>query len=190
MKKIGTILFLMCFVVFASAQSKGYEKSIEFGGGIGLDKLSKYSIGISMVNGYRFNNYLYVGVGTGFKYTDALYYSSSSLRDYYESFDGKYLIPLYARIKANLTKTKVSPFLVVDAGYTFDVGQNENKNIEGLMIEPAFGIDFKLNEEKISLYFLLGVNIQKTRFTHFRKISDEENNEFASALSLKLGIKF
>lgn len=114
-----------------NAQSKGYEKSIEVFGGPGLNKLTKYQIGISMINGYRINDYFYAGVGTGFRYQESRYNLSYGPGDTYDddSRTTRYIIPLYARIKANLTKTSVSPFFIADIGGNIDVGMVEYKNI-------------------------------------------------------------
>lgn len=177
--------------IFLSANAQaGYEKSIELGGAIGIDKFTKSSFDIDMINGYRFNDYFSIGAGIGFRYTDALYYESNTLNYFFESRDGKYLVPLYARVKANLTKTKVSPFFLANIGYTFDVGQNPNKNTYGLMIEPAFGIDFKLNEKNLGLYFLVGFNLQNAEYTYFGKTDEEKVKGMASSIEIKGGIKF
>lgn len=189
MKKLFLMALLMC-VLFSVKAQIGYEKSIELGGSIGLDKFTKSSFEIEMINGYRFNDYFSLGMGVGFRYTDALYYRSTTLGDFYESRDGKYLIPLYARIKANLTNTKISPFLLANVGYTFDVGQNPNKNTYGFMIEPAFGIDFKLNEDKLGLYFLVGFNLQNAEYTYYGVYDSEKQTGMASSIAIRGGIKF
>ena len=191
--EVNKIFFttLLLTGIFLSVNGQvGYEKSIELGGAIGLDKFTKGSFEIDMINGYRFNDCFSLGVGTGFRYTDALYYTSNTLDYYFESRDGKFLIPLYARVKANLTKAKVSPFFLANVGYTFDVGQNPNKNTYGLMIEPSFGVDFKLNEKNLGFYFLVGFNMQKAEYTYFRKTDEEKIQGVAGSATFKGGIKF
>lgn len=192
MKTYYKFLTLCVFCLISSgiyAQS-GYEKSIEAGGLIGLDKFTNSSFEIEMINGYRFNNYFSVGAGLGFRYTDALYYKSYIGSKSYESRDGKYLIPFFGRVKANFTDTKVSPFLLADLGYTFDVGQNPNKNTFGLMINPAFGVDIKLDENKIGLYFLVGYNLQNAQYKYFNDTSVDMITGTAESISLKAGMKF
>ena len=188
MKKLLLMALFMCILFLVKAQI-GYEKSIEFGVSIGLDNFTKSSFEIEMLNGYRFNDYFFLGIGAGFRYTDALYYKSRILGNYFESRDGKYLIPLYVRVKANLTKTKISPFLLANVGYTFDVGQNPNKNTYGFMFEPAFGIDFNLNEEKLGLYFLVGFNLQNAEYMLFGYDS-EKTTGMASSIVIRGGVKF
>lgn len=198
MKKILLQFVIFMFCTTSVSFAGNYEKSIEINGGTGLDKFSKYSFGIEMINGYRFNNYFSIGFGAGFRYTKALYYSTYEHLSYqsssYKSFDGKYLIPLHARVKANLSSAKVSPFLMLDGGYTIDVGQNKNKNTEGIFIEPAFGVDIKL-DEKNSMYLGVGVNFQNAHYEFFSiggysgsYVSVE--NGMASTLNFRIGFVF
>lgn len=159
---------------------------------IGLDNYTNYSFGIDFVNGYRFNDNLFLGVGTAFRFTDALYFTSSNSRfGWQESWDKKYLIPLYARAKINLSSSSVSPFLSANLGYTLDIGKNPNKNTKGLMFEPAFGVDFKLNNDNAALFLLFGFNMQKIQYKHFGGGASPEVIEgLASSLAIKAGIKF
>lgn len=196
MKKV--LLFLALILTSAtvvSAQDKGYEKSIELTGSFGLNQFAKYGLGISMMNGYRINPNFYVGAGVGFKYFDVLYYSSYISSKYtdtisHKSYDGKYLIPVWARVKANLTKTKISPYLLADAGWTFDVGQNPNKNAEGFFIEPQFGIDVKM-QEAIGLYFALGVNLQNYHYEFISNSDSDGTKQFMlGTIAIHAGIKF
>ena len=198
MKKRLLILAISMFCMNNVIQASGYEKSIEINGGVGLNKFSKYSFGIEMINGYRFNNYFSIGFGTGFRYTNALYYHSYQYSHYqsttYDSFDGKYLIPLHVRAKANLSPAKVAPFLMLDGGFTIDVGQNENKNTEGLFFEPSFGIDINF-DEKNSMYVGVGVNFQNAHYKYFSiggySGSDvSEIKGMAGTLNFRVGFKF
>ena len=176
----------------------GYEKAIEINGGIGLNEFSKYSFGIEMINGYRFNDYFSIGFGAGFRYTNALYFQSYQYSNHQsstsDSYDGKYLIPLHARVKANLSSAKVSPFLMLDGGYTIDVGQNPNKNTEGLFFEPVIGVDV-IMDEKSSMYFGVGVNFQNAHYKYFSiggysGSYDKVKAGMASTLNLRIGFVF
>ncbi len=73
--------------------AQSFNHSIEINGGVGLSKYTKYSIGAGYQSGIQIEKF-YVGAGIGFRYADALYYSSTLIEDYFESRDGKYLIPL------------------------------------------------------------------------------------------------
>ena len=78
-----------------------------------------------MINGYRANDFFYIGTDVGYKYSNNKYYITGVGDDYYESFDGRNLIQAFVRVKANLTRNKISPFFQVDAGESIDVNSNK-----------------------------------------------------------------
>lgn len=194
---IATAVLVLASVTM-SAQGKGYEKSLEVNGGVGVDRMSKYSFGLTMINGYRLSDTFMVGLGTGYELFDALYSTSheylgrgNSISD--GSYSGKSLIRLFGRLKWNLTTTKVSPFLQGDIGCSMDLNGNEWSSASGLMFEPAFGIDFAM-EEGIKMYAALGYHGQNTYYTGFNLTlgnSGSEKYEFIGGLfDVKVGIKF
>lgn len=204
-----TKLFLLVALMIATisvtnAQSKGYEKSIELHGGIGLDNYSKYGLGISMINGYRFSDHFYLGAGVGYKCMNSLYYTSSNYvgdryTGYHESFDSRNLIQLYARAKANLSKGKISPFLQFDVGGSLDVNSNNGAGTAGgLIIEPAFGVDFKTQDPKTAIYFSIGYNMQGMSYRKWdlnpdvvgTSAGDVMKNGLAGQLTFRVGFKF
>lgn len=201
MKRIIILLSAVVFSMTAIAQSTGYEKSIEINGGPAMNDNTKYSLGISMVNGYRIMPNLYAGVGVGFRYTDALfmhtwrsYMQYGSLHfESSDSYAGDYLLPIFARIQYNFTTTKVKPMILCDAGYTINVGSNEGNPV-GFYWEPAFGVDISL-EGNTSLYFQIGINMQSTHYdryeySYYDGASTEEIKATASTLCFKIGMRF
>ena len=192
MQKLIILSMMLFSALFANAQS-GYEKSIELGGAVAIDNFTKYSFEIDMINGYRFNDLFSIGIGIGFRYTEALYYESHTLGYYYKSYDGKYLIPCYSRIKASLSNAKVSPFFLINIGGTLDVGKNPYKNTHGLMVEPAFGVDFR-QDNNTGYYFLVGFNLQNSEHEYFGSASSSYKREritgMAQSLSLRIGFIF
>lgn len=196
--------FLFCAILAMAtltsfAQTRGYEKSVEATGGIGLDKYQKFTFGVSMVNGYRVNDYFFVGAGVGYEYLDGLYYSSyeyhSGLGNSYHgtSDDVRNNIKLYGRLKANLTATKVSPFFAVDLGATIGLSSNEIKMANGFYFEPCFGCDFALSPKQ-AIYVMLGYNGQGYDYhafdTTLGSTSDEMRHVLAGKFSIHLGFKF
>lgn len=191
---------MLCLVALITGFSsnvyaqKGYQKSIEAGASIGVGDYSNNTFGIAMINGYRFNNYLFAGVGVGFGYSNALNgvnikYGTTEYRT------DAYLIPVFANIKANLTTGKVSPFFQLNIGYTFDVNQYL-RDAPGFMIEPAFGVDFNLDTKK-AIYVLAGFNLQHSEYSFTRNVGTTTDNwdittksEMLKAISLRVGFKF
>lgn len=189
------ILFVL--ILFASstmfAQSRGYEKSIEVNGGVALDDYSKFSFGLSMINGYRFNENFFIGAIVGYEYFDALIYGSYGDYGAYKSYDPKNLLKLGARAKVNLSKARVSPFLNFDIGGSMQVARTENYPASGLFIEPAFGVDFNLPDNQ-SLYIMLGYHAQNNSCEQFfigsSNTSSIEEEKLAALFDIRIGFKF
>lgn len=191
-------LLMLCLIALTTGSifaQKGYEKSIEVGTTIGVGDYSNNTFGISMINGYRFNNHLFAGVGVGFGYSNAL--NGVDIKDGVttEYRTDAYLIPLYANFKANLITGKISPFFLVNIGYTFDVNQYL-KDSPGFMLEPAFGIDFNMDNKK-TIYLLAGFNLQHSEYSYTRNVGTttdnwdiERRSEMLKAISLKVGLRF
>lgn len=182
------IMFASCAISFA--QSKGYEKSIEANGGVALDKVSRFSFGVSMINGYRINEHFFIGALVGYEYFDALYMYTST---YGWSYDPKNLLKIGARLKANLSKSKVSPFLSFDLGGGIQVARTEYYPATGLYLEPAFGVDFKL-QEKQSVYVMLCYHAQNNRSGYFNfEYSSpglSESKSMAELFDIRVGFEF
>ncbi len=196
MKKLLFVVIAVVGMAFSVCAQARYEKSIELGAAVGTDKFSKYSFQITMVNGLKFNDYFSAGVGLGFRYADVLYQALTYADGTYsDSRNNEYLIPLYARVKVNLTKTQVSPFFLADVGYSFNMNNSPYKNLFGLMVEPAFGIDYKFAGEKMGLYFLVGFNLQKAQYRYtslsrWRNPESELIKGMANSITFRGGINF
>lgn len=194
MRKFIIVCLFALFSSVASAQTGGYEFSAEATGAIGLSKYSKYNVGASIINGYRFNDRFAIGLGIGFRYAETLYYfSEDSKLGNYESRDNKFLLPIFLRAKFDFIEGKIAPFIIGDIGYTIDVGQNQYKNLDALFVEPIIGVDFKTGK---STWFLgLGVNVQQHHYQYFHissvtMSSERRVNDVAPTLALHFGVQF
>lgn len=190
MKKTA-LLFLCVFTsLLAAAQNKGYEKSVEITGGIGVDDMQKFTAGVSMVNGYRFNKYLYVGAGVGYEYLKGLYISSYINGNSRKSYDIRSLLKVYGRVKANLSDRKISPFLSIDLGASISLSSNSIKMANGFMLEPSVGADFRTSDNQ-SVYVMIGYNIQSYQYDYFAIWSEDGiQNEPAGKFALHVGLRF
>lgn len=180
-----------------NAQTKGYEKSIELGYQMELGQPSSSLLKINndidglsaiFMNGYRFNESFFIGGGLGFEYSvwQEFKFSQTSLTDF-----ATYCIPILVRGKFNVIKGKISPYILLDAGYNlFIIGSvymfesnGYSYKRSGVFVNPALGVDFKVNSKQ-TLFFHCGYNI----------LNQSANEHYASysikSLSFKLGIKF
>ncbi|MCI1786344.1 MAG: outer membrane beta-barrel protein [Bacteroidales bacterium] len=198
MKNIIVLSAFVCLCTSVFAQTKGYEKSVEINGEVGLDNIN-YTFGVSMINGYRFNNYFFIGGGVGYEYLDGLYLSSyehrsillGSIHD--DDYDIRNLVQVFARTKANFTNTRISPFASFDIGTTIGLSSNDIKMANGLFFEPAIGCDFNINNNQ-TFYIMVGYNGQHYEYDYFNltlgNSSEEMIKETAGKLCLHLGLKF
>jgi hypothetical protein len=85
-------------------------------------------IAIGASGNYRFNSYLSLGLGTEFT---ALFIS-----------DGKFMFPVYARIRGSFTEKRVAPVYLVDAGWSFVANDPDSFSTVdgGWFARPALGI--------------------------------------------------
>lgn len=180
-----------------NAQYKGYEKSVEIGYAIGVGEYNNNILNLSMINGYRFNNTFYAGIGVGVGYSDALNGVDISTENVTTEYRTEaILIPIFAHIKFNLSKdNKISPFLSLNAGYTLDANQYL-RDAPGFYLQPNFGVDNKLTD-KTSIYGLVGLNLQHFDYSYTRNVgttgSDWDittKSEMFKAIDIKVGFKF
>ncbi len=197
MKKFYLLVVCCLFSVAVHAQSNGFMKSIEANGNVGLDDCVKYSFGLNFVGGYKLGSFFF-GAGVGYSYLEGLYYTSyeylgkgDSYR--YKSYDVRNNINLFARLKANMTQSRISPFLQVDLGGTLGLSSNKIRMANGYMFEPAFGCDFTLNDMQ-SIFVMLGYKGQQYQYeafdTTYGSAGNETRKKMAGAFCLHIGFNF
>lgn len=138
MKLITLLLFVIAFCTCKTFAQKGYEKSIEGGYAFGLGTFKNSTVNLAILNGYRFNKKIYLGGGICFGYSNALngFDEKNGLSNEYKT--QALLVPIYISSKVNISSEKLSPFFMLNAGYTFDINSYA-KDAPGLMIMPAVG---------------------------------------------------
>lgn len=207
MKKLLCIIVLIMISFSCIKAQIRYEKSFEAGVFIGLDKFTKSSYEIDMINGVRLNQYIFAGVGIGARYANSLnnkmrlysfspdYYQSSygssinytTSYDDFDNYGGNILLPLFLRVKITLSKGLVSPFVAGNVGYAFDIGQSYLRNMYGFLVEPSFGVDIYLTK-KTALFFMAGYNMQNAQYHDYQTVKDIHG--MAGSLSFRGGLNF
>ncbi len=133
--------------------AKPYEPRTGFTYTVGLGMLigqNEYgsTFSLSMVNGYRFTSGWQTGLGIGLDFLGSV----TSL-------------PVYAQLKADLTKRKVTPYAYLDAGYGIAWANNRDGFMTdahakgGWMVQPGFGYRFNMKSTAFVLGF--GYRLQK-----------------------------
>ena len=194
MKRIITLLSLVILSLTSFAQPK-YEKSFELGFQKGLSNDFNYYFGIDMINGLRFNDIISCGIGVGYGRGDYLAWKTKGYKDkeYKLGNEGSSFIPVYARFKVNLTKKRISPFLVGNLGYVFDIGDTSLTNASGIYGEADFGVDVPISEGS-KLYFMAGVcpRLSQTFFRDYGNLNADGlvQNKETTMISFKIGFMF
>ena len=112
MKKILLTIGLLCFA-FAS-YSQNYESSAELNIGPGIDDFYDITVGVDLNYGVRVTDYVYLGTGASIKYFKTKYHNSTFFQESTSSETYKnILLPVFARVKFNFTKTNVAPFVKI-----------------------------------------------------------------------------
>jgi hypothetical protein len=147
MKKLLLLLLLVSSVSLSlSAQDGGVKASLR-GGASFDDTLDGSYFNFDVILGYQFKDFIYVGVGTGVNnsFNEMRWEADPVGPPYTGSSSGREtdrLIPLFGRAKYNITRSRISPFVAVDAGYLFAKTGKVSKNDEGFFGIPAIGVDF------------------------------------------------
>lgn len=130
---------------------------------------------VDAVFGYRFNDYVRVGIGVGGRY----YFDNDKVR-YTRS---EWAFPLYANVRGNFMPTQyrnVVPYYSVDLGGTIR---------DGMMLRPTLGLRF--GQERSAFLLGLGYLGQDLKsFACTEKGEIKSKRKFVSFITLKIGYEF
>ena len=121
---------------------RGFEQSVEVGVNPTTDD-EYYFLNLEYIAGYRFNNYLFLGGGTGLE----------SLLKYYPL-----AMPIYANARLYLRpKSRWQPFFSLSLGALIPIAINDRLCCEDIQphINPTVGVNCRINS-KYSCYINLG----------------------------------
>ena len=145
---------------------KGFEPQIRFSFDEGVDYQKNYSFGLDVILAYRFNEIFRLGIGAGVDYVKMRFEEAKYIgnRKYKAYDEGAMTIPVFANVKVDFLKRKVSPYLALDCGYNCFVpfSKYAKSNKLGFFIRPAFGIDIRF--AKCTLGLELAYRYQARKF--------------------------
>lgn len=117
-----------------------------------------YGIGrleVNIINGYQFNPYFSLGLGTGFRWYSISGYNAV-------------LIPIFADFRVNFMDNKVSPYFSLGIGYSFDA--TDSFSGLGILAKPSLGVTIKVSE-KLVMHTGLGYEMQKINYYDYSSIN-------------------
>lgn len=142
---------------------RGYEQSVDASYTMLMTAGNSMEANVSYIGGYRFNNAIFLGAGTGLSIVNAV-------QEGYWKYEGDKLslptvnIPLYAHFKAYFLQSRVSPFAALSAGGRFSTdkefelatGEKVKYSTIGLYLNPSIGVNYRITA-KNSLYLSIGL---------------------------------
>ena len=149
-----------------------YKGIVELGYQIGTGDYGMDRLKLNIINGYQINPYFSLGFGTGLRY----YFDAEAA-----------LIPLFADFRANFIDNKISPYLSLGVGYSFDA-TNDFEGV-GFLLNPTVGVSFKVSD-KSAMNVGLGYEMQKMKFYDYWYGDTYTYNENSGAISINVGISF
>jgi hypothetical protein len=174
-----------------SVKAQNYEKSIEIGAAFCNSTLENNYFDVVMLNGLRLKKTVFVGIGTGLSFGDIEYFRAYVAGESSYSRDSKISIPIFARLKINLTKdTKISPFLMGNLGYVLDLSPSTASQ-SGILIEPNLGMDINVSDNMV-LYGMIGIHFRHAEcdIISTDPSDGELESELTSGFAVRCGIKF
>lgn len=181
----------MLLVSSAHAQNEtknSYRGFVDAGysAGIGDYKLGRFEINTS--HGYQFNPYFFLGVGMGFHFMSA--YETNGMEIVLDKRDNKVDVPIFANVRCNFSKKRISPFVDLKSGAFVTNGG-------GLYVNASVGCRISLNKKQ-ALSFAVGYASEKLEFETFDSFIDHTSLDYTrsatkcttESISIKLGFEF
>lgn len=153
-----------------SLKEKGYwwSADVSVGPSLTFHEKNLLTTGVSFVNGYRFDDYLRVGIGIGAQYHAA---NNDAIRD----TDIKWTMPIFLNARGNFISQEVReivPFWSVDMGGVIR---------DGFLFTPSIGA--RIGEQRSAFLVSLGYSLRTID-------AKEDHAKTRNYIVLKLGYEF
>ena len=153
-------------------------------------------LGVNYIGGYRFNPYIFLGLGTGVNFSLATPDKSKLYLPFCRPTTVN--VPIYIHFKANFTKSNWSPYASMSIGgrVSKEVHQTYgdfyiNYNQSGLFGDVSFGIDRNITKN-LSLYLGVGYKIESFLYAKYNANYTElvQGHKLLHGFSLHVGLSF
>lgn len=191
MRKVLSLAALLLFVLGVNAQNTSkncYRGYVDVGYSFGVGDYDFGRFEVNTSHGYQVNPYLFFGAGTGLHFMSS--YKTKGMDIPLDVRDSKVDIPVFANVRCNFLKKKVSPYVDVKGGtYVTNNG--------GLYVNASIGCRFSINDEQ-AVNFSVGYATEKLEFETFSRFTSHTSMDYvrnpekydAEAIALKLGFEF
>ena len=172
MKKLLISLFMSLPLMTQSQElQKGYHGFVDVGYCYYISQFNPSTIEVTTSHGCQFNPYLFLGAGVGFDFTGKIRWGEVGGRAYNKR-DAKVDIHVFFNARANMTKTKLSPF--VDARIGAYVNNDGN-----IYANFAIGGRYEV-ASNIGLSFSVGYEIRKLTVQQINMTTPTRYNNYTS----------
>ena len=191
MRKVFLLYALLLSVIGSDAQNTArncYRGYVDAGYSVGIGDYEFGRFEVNTSHGYQINPYLYVGAGTGLHFMSS--YKTKGMDIPLDVRDSKVDIPVFANIRCNLLKKRVTPFIDVKGGtYVTNGG--------GLYVNASAGCRFSINEKQ-AINLSVGYATEKLQFETFDRFTSHTSMDYTryttqydtEAITIKLGFEF
>ena len=180
-------------------QSKGFGSVVDVAYMTG-NSVQFNNLGVTYTAGYRFNNLVYLGAGTGIKYNfDGVAAVRKVGKKSYDTFLNPSMVsvPVFAYFKANFINCRVSPFFALATGASLSTPQTLSLDLyevsystNSLFANPQLGVNIRTTE-KTGINFAVGIQcFTAPSCTEYTGYNAKLQSVFAYALDFHLGFTF
>lgn len=191
MKKllISLVVLFISQVMMAQNTSEGCYRGFVDGGytiGIGDYEFGRFEINTS--HGFQINPFFYIGGGLGLHFMPE--YKTKGMEIPLDRRESKVDIPVFANLRANLSKGKITPFIDGKAGtYVTNNG--------GLYLNFSAGCRIAMNEKQ-AVNVSVGYTTEKLEFESFKRFTGSMNMNYVTSprklntegIAIKVGYEF
>lgn len=161
-----------------STQEKGWYCGVDFSGAATVSRTIPVmgDLELSFTNGYRFNEYIKVGLGVGIR----TYLGADSPEQRDSDLEGNWVIPLFANVRGDFLpqgQRMFTPYWSVDAGYAFG---------DGFFYAPTVGVKFG----GIRNSFLLGITYMGQMMDKTPSGDSSSSSFYTNFLCARIGYEF
>ncbi len=191
MRKVILLFALLLSAIGSNAQNTAkncYRGYVDAGYSVGIGDYDFGRFEVNTSHGYQINPYLFIGAGAGLHFMAS--YKTKDMDIPLDVRDSKVDIPVFANIRCNFLKKKVSPFVDVKGGtYVTNSG--------GLYVNASAGCRFSINEKQ-AINLSVGYTTEKLQFETFDRFTSHTSMEYTryttlydtEAITVKLGFEF
>lgn len=191
MRKVFLLFALLFAVISSNAQNTAkncYRGFVDAGYSVGIGDYDFGRFEVNTSHGYQINPYLFIGAGTGLHFMAS--YKTKDMDIPLDVRDSKVDIPVFANVRCNFLKKKVSPFVDVKGGtYVTNSG--------GLYVNASAGCRFSINEKQ-AINISVGYATEKLQFETFDRFTSHTSMDYTryntlydtEAITVKLGFEF